>query len=93
MPYERTHLGFALAYASQLIIGEKFCVIFCPINTFFIGTCWYIGTFFNDLKGIFRKIDKILLVKNKNGKIIMNKGALVKAHLIEIIDFHNKILV
>lgn len=81
-----------MTLVTQILIGFKFCAIFCPINTFFMGTCWYIETFFVDLKGIFQKIDEIVLAKRRNGKRLMNKDILIKIYLIEIIRFHNDVL-
>lgn len=93
MPFnQHTELGFTVAYIVQLLNGLKFCVIFCPSNTFFIGTCWYIEAFFIDLEKIFQKVDKIVSTKEKDGGKVVNKEILVKSCLIEIVKFHNNIL-
>lgn len=80
-----------------MIVGLKFCAIFCSINTFYIGVCWYIESSFNDIQTFFNEIDSYLMAQSQNHdenemiESVMAKYA-VKRSLVEAIDFHNRIL-
>lgn len=77
-----------------MIVGLKFCAIFCSINTFYIGVCWYIERSFSDIQTFFNEIDSYLMAQDHEhdeNESIMAKFA-VKRSLVEAINFHNKIL-
>lgn len=92
LPFEQNTLhGYVVGSFFQLIAVWKFVVVFCVINTFFIGICLYVRVFFKDIEDVFRNIDSIVgdKVNMKLHSRQMNEQ--VKAKLVDINRFHVKI--
>lgn len=84
--------GLFISAAIEIAAGYKFCAVFCAISTFYIGITWYIETCVNEIPTIYKKINKFL---NSASRRYINSTAgryFLKKHLLEIVQFHWKIL-
>lgn len=90
---QKTPVGFLTGALIQLIVGLKFCFIFCAINTFYIGVCWYAETSFNNIQTFFDEIESHLMANDQDDYLGggVTRFALRRS-LVEAVDFHVRIL-
>lgn len=93
-PFDRdTAVGFLTGVFIQLMAGWKFCAVFCGINTFYIGVCWYVEVCMNDIQTFFDDVESHLMTHHEHHlwESTMKKSVLRRI-LVDAVNFHLKIL-
>lgn len=84
--------GLFISAAIEMAAGYKFCAVFSAISTFYVGIAWYIETCVNDIPSIYKKINEFLSCSQRTHINSTVGRYFLKKHLLEIVQFHWKIL-
>lgn len=86
---QKSNVGFLICSLVELIVGWKFCAVFCSINTFYIGISWYVEICVDDLETIFHEIDSNLSAIDAGHR---SENSVLRKSLLDAVDFHRRVL-